>query len=443
MHCPPIALLMNVIDKFSLAFSLILPVTVSLTEAVAQAVSMPVVEWTAGDAPDHRYHFLENVRTTKLWRGTPENGTFSHHGFLAYFEGVLFGCWDSQARDENTSGQHSILRFSLDDGETWSEPKVLFPPLADNVPASETESPKPFQTSQGFAVIDNRLYAVTCADRELEEKVYRFNEVSRVRIGFLAREVRTNGSLGDIFWLSDKAPKAEPGYPARPVGDPSLVEKFKAYFKEPANLPQLLFGPRQYPDSDDDHRMNEPSPPWQLADGTWARFYRDGGSIHAQSRAEVDASRPRCNYVSFSFDGGKKWTIPTRTNFPDSVARTNAGKLPDGQVYAINNILPMTPRQGGRSMLAISLSRDGLNFDRMGVIKFIAPPLRHKGKFKGAGYQYPHSVVVGDSLWVIYSVNKENMEAVQIPLSELYSLNRSSLRSFDPEPGYFFPASIP
>ena len=434
---------MNVIDKLSLAFSLILPVTVSITEAAAQLARMPVVEWTVRDAPDFRYHFLENVRTTELWYATPETGTFSHHGFLTYHQGILFACWDSQARDENTSGQRSIFRYSNDDGETWSDPKVLFPPLADNVPASETEQPNPFQTSQGFARIEDRLYAVTCADRELEEKVYRFNEVSRVRIGFLAREVRTDGTLGEIFWLSDTAPEPEPGYPARPAGDPSLVDKISAFFKEPANLPQLLFGPRQYPDSDDEHRMNEPSPPWQLADGTWVRFYRDGGSIHAQSRAEVDASRPRRNYVSFSFDGGNKWTIPTRTNFPDSVARTNAGKLPDGQVYVINNILPMTPRQGGRSMLAISLSRDGLNFDRMAVIKFIPPPRRYEGKFKGAGYQYPHSVVVRDNLWVIYSVNKEDMEVVRIPLSELYSLGRSSLKSVDPKPGYFNPASIP
>ena len=434
---------MNFSDKLPLALSLILPVITSMTDATAQTARMPVVEWTVSDASDFRYRFLENVKTTKLWRASPETGTFSHHGFLSHFEGVLFACWDSQARDENTSGQHSVFRYSIDEGETWSEPKILFPPLADNVPASETESPKPFQTSQGFARIDDRLYAVTCADRELEDKVYRFNEVSRVRIGFLAREVRTDGTLGEIFWLSAKAPVPEPGYPARPTGDPLLVNKIGAYFKEPANLPQLLFGPRQYPDSDDEHRMNEPSPPWQLADGTWVRFYRDGGSIHAQTRDEVDATRPRRNYVSFSFDGGKKWTIPTRTNFPDSVARTNAGKLPDGQVYVINNPLPMTPRQGGRSMLAVSLSRDGLNFDRMAVIKFIAPPQRHKGKAKGAGYQYPHSVVVGDYLWVIYSVNKEDMELVRIPLSELYSIDRSSLRSVDPQPGYFSPASIP
>ena len=168
--------------------------------------------------------------------------------------------------------------------------------------------------------------------------------------------------------------------------------------------------------------MNEPTPAWHLEDGTWVRFYRDEGDIHAKTRAEIDATRSRRQYASFSFDDGKSWTPATRTNFPDSCARSNAGKLPDGQVYVINNILPMAPRPGGRAMLAISLSRDGLKFDRSAVIRFVSPPQRHKGIFKSMGYQYPHSVVVGDYLWVIYSVNKEDMEVARIRLEELYAL---------------------
>lgn len=82
----------------------------------------------------------------------------------------------------------------------------------------------------------------------------------------------------------------------------------------------------------------------------------------------------------------------------------------------------MSARQGGRQMLAISLSKDGLNFGRMAVIKFAAPPQRYEGKSKGAGgFQYPHSVVVGKHLWVIYSINKEDIELACIPLSELSS----------------------
>ena len=77
-------------------------------------------------------------------------------------------------------------------------------------------------------------------------------------------------------------------------------------------------------------------------------------------------------------------------------------------------------------MLAISLSKDGLKFDRMAVIKFSAPGQRYEGKSKGAGgYQYPHSEVVGNHLWIIYSINKEDVEVTRIPLEELYSLKNN------------------
>ena len=185
--------------------------------------------------------------------------------------------------------------------------------------------------------------------------------------------------MGEIFWLSEMAPEPEPGFPAYPAGEPSLVAKINAQFQEPANLPQLVFGPRAHPDSDDEHRMTEPTPAWQLGSGTWVRLYRDVGSIHAKSKREAEASKSRRNYSTFSFDDGKTWTTQMRTSFPDSCARSNAGRLPDGQYYVINNLLPMSPKKGGRSLLAISLSRDGLQFDRS-TVRGTAKALRRQSE---------------------------------------------------------------
>ena len=50
-----------------------------------------------------------------------------------------------------------------------------------------------------------------------------------------------------------------------------------------------------------------------------------------------------------------------------------------------------------------------------------------KGRSKSTGYAYPHSTVVGDHSWVIYSVNKEDIEMARIPLSKLYRI-RSQAR---------------
>lgn len=385
----------------------------------------PVLEWTAGrDAMNFRYDFLEKVKTATLAKATPETGTWNHHPYVTYFKGVLFANWDTHARDENASGQHGVLRRSVDQGNTWSTVKTLFPPLAENVPAATPSQSTRFQTSYGFIVVDDVLYGVT--DIAEWQRADAKKMKPRIKIGILCRAIHTDGTLGNIFWLSDELPAPVSGFPAYPAGDPALVAKIREYFNHPANAPQLEFGGNAHPHADDKHGVGEPVPAWQLADGTWVRMYRDGGSIHARTLREEEASKSRRNYVAFSFDNGKNWTTPTRTNFPDACARSNSGRLPDGQVYVINNVLPLSTKKGGRSLLAISLSRDGLNFDRMAVIRFVAPDQRYEGRSKSIGYAYPHSTVVGENLWVIYSVNKEDIEIARIPLAKLHKIGSQS-----------------
>ncbi len=393
----------------------------SQSDAVASVKEPPVVQWTvARDAMNFRYDFLENVKTTTLLHATPETGTWNHHPYVTCYRDVLFANWDTHARDENASGQHGILRRLTDGGKTWSEAEPLFPPLAKNVPADSPYQATRYQTSWGFAEVDDLLYAVTDVAEWQRADAKKIKP--RIKIGLLCRRVRPDGTLGEVFWLCDDPPAPVLGFPAYPAGDPALVAKILEYFNSPLNTPQLLFGKKVHPESDDEHTMAEPAPAWQLADGTWVRLYRDSGAKSAKTLREEEASKSRRNYVSFSFDDGKTWTTPTRTSFPDACARSNAGKLPDGQVYVINNVLPLSTKKGGRSLLAISLSRDGLTFDRMAVIRFVAPAPRYEGRSKSIGYAYPHSAIAGNHLWVIYSVNKEDIEIARIPLSELEAL---------------------
>ncbi len=381
---------------------------------------VPGLQWTAGRRENFRYNFLEKVETFTLLKATPETGTWSHHPYVTYFKGVLFANWDTHARDENASGQHGVFRRSTDGGKTWSPAKKLFPPLSANVPAAKPSQSTRFQSSYGFVVVDESLYAVTDVAEWQRPDAKKIKP--RIKIGLLFRAVHPDGALGNIFWLSDDPPAPVPGFDAYPAGKPSLVAKINAYFRQPAHAPQLSFGGNAHPDSDDEHGMSEPAPAWRLDDGTWVKLYRDGGSKHTRTLREDEASKSRRNYVAFSFDNGKSWTKPTRTSFPDACARSNAGRLPDGQVYVINNVLPLSTKKGGRSLLAISLSRDGLNFDRMAVIRFLPPERRFEGRSKSVGFAYPHSVVADNYLWIIYSVNKEDVEIVRIPLSELQKI---------------------
>ncbi len=404
------------------AFLVIILLITGCNKGNQQADSkMPVIRWTAlSDEMEARLDLLKNTETHTLYTGTPETGTFSHHSHICYYKGVFFATWDNQVNDENASGQRGLFRRSTDQGRTWSETRELFPPLDKRVPASEAFIGTRFMTSNGFAELDDILYAVTdvaeWSGPDVEGK-------KRVPVGRLCRTVDVDGNLGEPFWLAEAAPGSLDGFPSFPAGEPSLVEKLNAHFLKPGNELQLDFS-TQKPLSDDNHRLTEPVPSYRLANGTWVRLYRDMGYKGAQTQKEKEESKSRRNYASFSYDNGQTWTVPARTGIPDACARSNAGKLPDGQVYVINNIIPMNPGGlGGRSMLAISLSEDGMVFDRVAIIRFMPPPLRYMGLEKTVGFQYPHSVVVENNLWVIYSVNKEDVQITKIPLEELYNLN--------------------
>jgi len=115
-------------------------------------------------------------------------------------------------------------------------------------------------------------------------------------------------------------------------------------------------------------------------------------------------------------DRGQTWSPPQQTNFPDSTARTSAGNLPDGTAYLINN--PM-PKRLDRSLLTIALSRDGRTFDRAYLVRGEPTRRRYDGEHKLDGWQYPHAVAWKGTLYVAYSINKEDVGLTRIALKTL------------------------
>ncbi len=121
-------------------------------------------------------------------------------------------------------------------------------------------------------------------------------------------------------------------------------------------------------------------------------------------------------YASESRDGGRTWSVPAKTTFPDSLARHATGRLPSGDVFLINN---SSFKRLDRSILTLALSSDGRRFDRAYVVKNQPTRMRFAGKHKLDGWQYPDAIVVGDELLVSFSVNKEDVRVVRIRLSDL------------------------
>ena len=347
---------------------------------------------------------LDGVRTTLLYRATPETGTYSHHGYITSHSGVLVAAWSNHAADEDAPGQHVLFSRSTDCGGTWERWNELFPPHDEMKPAEQQDwNADRVLIANGFAEVDGKLYAIAEA-HVLDE---------RRGLGRLARSIEPDGSLGEVFCLIDSPPEPVAGFPRYPAASesaaPATAARINDCLARPENLPSWEFlGGTCSPIADDGHKMCEPTQSWRLFDGRYVRLYRDLGTPGAQK-----PDRSGRNYAQFSFDDARTWTPPSRADFPDACSRSAAGTLPDGTVYIINN------PGNSRDPLVISLSADGLNFDRHAIIASGAAPRRHEGRWKDRGFAYPRAAVQGDTLFVVYSICKEDVAVAAVPISAL------------------------
>ena len=139
-------------------------------------------------------------------------------------------------------------------------------------------------------------------------------------------------------------------------------------------------------------------------DGKLVMFFRDQASSFVK-------------LASISEDQGASWTAPMRTNIPDSRSKQCAGTLPDGRAFWVGNPTGSKSRRA----LALALSTDGYSFDKAFLLAGPSdlPPRRREGRYKTLGYNYPKAVVLGDTLWISLSINKEDAVLYRVPLKSL------------------------
>lgn len=391
-----------------------------------------------------------SARHKLLYQGTLNSrlGAFALHSHIGEVGGTLVVTFSVHWQDEDSPGQYIRYTYSTDGGETWSDPfadeAILFPqmekPLLNpsllggegriygcrphDKCGTGKQSPNTWENdncghwhlmfcANGFAKVDGKLYAIGEASKG----------INYPGIGRVAREVRSDGSLGPIFWLNENAPnpaditpRADNAelYANAPAGG-ELAEKIVAYLADPRHMPQWDMDPVGWklPDGNTyrtwyeqfkakrGHHCCEPTYAYETSDGVFVRWWRSKFGIQ---------------HAHYSFDKGLTWTEIGDTEFPDTGARTNVGNLPGGRVYAIGNFGLK------REQLCLALSDDGYTFDKAYVLAHSVEPMRHKGRAKGDGFHYPHSCILGGTLYVTYARNKEDIYLAMLPLAELERL---------------------
>jgi hypothetical protein len=353
------------------------------------------------DAPDGALPPVIGVRNIQVFRSSrdvPEmcdgkGWTYNHHMDLACWRGRLYVAWDNGEKDEDTWPAREVYSTS-EDGVTWSAPKELFP---QGVSTS--------LRMYFFHAKNDRMLAIAgmrWSHEKLQEELKR---------GAVVREIKADHSLGDVFTLiaDERVTNAPPMFSTS--GDKPFVEACQQLL---ANKPFLetqdygvLLGNRKMK--------------WHDPANSPVRLRNFGKAIsffHRKDGALVGIGKQGWTIVST--DEGDTWSQPIR---PRSLVTGNAKvwgtHTSDGRYALVYN-----PKPNERFPLAMISGDDGITFKDMRIVHGEVPRQRYPGLYKSLGPQYVRGISEwasdhsrkDDSLWVVYSVNKEDIWVSRIPI---------------------------
>ena len=177
----------------------------------------------------------------------------------------------------------------------------------------------------------------------------------------------------------------------------------------PAGIPGL---PEGYVDDPEGHVkiMRDRQDKVHVCEGS---FYEiDTGVIRMMLRTR-DGQRLA---VSESIDNGVTWSEPVLTDYTDCHCRFHFDRLPDGRYFGVSCPAP----HSARTPLILATSKGGNVFDQHYILgdedNFLA---RIPGVHKYGRYGYPSFHIMDGNMFVIYSINKEDIAMCRFPLKAL------------------------
>ena len=160
----------------------------------------------------------------------------------------------------------------------------------------------------------------------------------------------------------------------------------------------------------------------------WSCSARDGGHTgqYVRYAASPDGTRwasseilvpgPEDGYLyrAVSRYGGRTFTPPLKTDFPDCGSKHFCLRLSSGHYVLINN-------PESRKVLQVAGSADGIVFSQAAKLRHEPVALRNPGHDKGSPYSYPHALEHEGQLYIAYSVNRDDIWISMVPLEEISS----------------------
>lgn len=349
--------------------------------------------------------YAPDTDTFTVFAAADDTDHYANGVVMTAFKGDLYCMWQSSLKDEDADDTWVAYSRSSDNGNTWSEPMVLCPTIADGYCASggwfaSEEKLVGYINTRPKSVANSGGYTMYVESTD----GMNWTEPKPV---LMADETQLDGIFEqDPHQLPDGriigAAHFQPGLKLCPI-----------YTDDPTGISGWKKGDFAFTNNGAQSVELEPS-----------FFLQDDGTIVMVMR---DQKSSYFTLAASSTDRGETWTASVKTNMPDSRAKQCAGNLPDGSAFIVNNPGRVTNSSGAtwRVPLAITLSDDGKTFDRSYLLRSGKnddyPSQRYSGKSKTLGYSYPKALVHDGYIFVSYSTNKDDAQFTRVPISNLKS----------------------
>lgn len=363
---------------------------------------------------------VNNIQVLRSNREHPEEAegtgwTYNHAPMLAYHNNKFYLEYLSTPVDEHRPPGHTLLTIS-NDGLQWSTPEIIFPqyPIPDGLFKYDGN-----QLPDGsFAVMHQRMGFYEAPNGKLLVLgnygiCPTINQVpfDRFSIGRVVREIYPDDSLGPIYFIRYNVNtiwnESNTNYPLYTCSeDPAFVEACNMLLANPLVTQQWA---EEQGDADE-YITVKSKDGGAFYNKAFCWYKLDDGSVVGLWKWMKSA---------ISHDEGKTWSdvalVPT---IKHAGSKIWGQRTPDGSYALVYN--PHTNNLC-RWPLAVVTSNDGLTFDNMLCVIGDVSPMRYFGAFKEYGFNYVRGIEnkegqgPDDAVYVVYSMNKEDIWLSRIP----------------------------
>jgi len=396
-------------------FKLLLPVLVAFS---LSAMAQDTVHYTGSTVVNVDYHHGQltpavGVHSTQIFRANREHPewadgfgfTYNHAPMLSYWSNTFYVEYLSDKVGESVPPGQTLVITSKD-GQSWSKPEVVFPQY--KIPDGTTKPGINIVSKDLYSVMHQRMGFYQAKSKRL--LVLGFYGIclephddpnDGLGIGRVVREVLPNGKYGPIYFLHYN-PKWNEQNTSYPFYKTSKDKGFIQACDELMATPLMMMQWAEETDRKDPliplHKDYKAFNFYHLPDGRVVGLWKNA-------------------LTSISKDEGKTWGPVTRApRFVNSNAKIWGQKTSDGKYATVYN-----PSEF-RWPLAVSVSKDGLEYTNLLLVNGEISTMRYGGAYKSYGPQYTRGIEEGNGivpdgkLWVTYSMNKEDIWVSSIPV---------------------------